>query len=57
MPRYAIEYTGFFYLDVDSEYDAAANASDILSTALPYRFHDGDWEIVTIELDNDNAVA
>ena len=57
MPRYAIEYTGFFYLDVDSEYDAAANASDILSTALPYKFHDGDWEIVNIELDNDYATA
>ena len=57
MRKYAIGYEGFFYVDADSEYDAAASASDILSTALPYRFYEGDWEIVTIELDNDNVFA
>lgn len=54
MSRYAIEYAGYLYVDVDTEYDASANGSNILSTALPYGFHDGDWEIVNIELDNDN---
>lgn len=57
MSRYAIGYEGYLYVDVDSEYNAAASGSDILSTALPYGFHDGDWEIVTIELDNDNVPA
>ena len=55
MTRYAIEYAGYLYVDVDTEYDASANGSDILSTALPYGFHDGDWEIVNVELDNDNV--
>lgn len=55
MPRYAVEYEGYLYVDVDTEYDASANGSDILSAALPYGFHDGNWMIVNVELDNDNV--
>ena len=49
MPRYAIDFSAWIYVTEDNRDTAFHKASDIISDALPYNFHDGDWEITTIE--------
>lgn len=49
MPRYAIDFSAWIYVTEDNKETALQKASDIISDALPYNFHDGDWEITSIE--------
>jgi len=51
--RYAIDFQGFIYVESDNIQDARQAGSDILSAALPYQFHDGNWEIIGVEAKDD----
>ena len=49
MTRFAVDYSGWMYVDAKDEQDAMSKVSWILSSALPYDFNGGDWEIVHVE--------
>lgn len=49
MYKYAVDYSGWIYVEASSAEEAMQAASNILSAAMPYEFHDGDWEIVDCE--------
>lgn len=53
MPRYAIDFQGYIYVDSEDEDSARQMGSDILSAALFFQFQDGEWEILNVEEDAD----
>jgi hypothetical protein len=55
MTRYSVDYEGWICVDADNPEEAMQKASDILSKALPYQFHGGDWELTNTEEDEDES--
>ena len=55
MPRFAIDFDAWIYVEAPNQVAAFQKASDIISDALPYNFHGGDWEIVSIEESEDEG--
>jgi len=53
--RYSVEYEGWICVDADSHQEAMNKASEILSEALPYQFHGGDWELTNTQEDKDES--
>lgn len=50
MAKYAVDFSGWIYVDAENDGAAINAASEILSVALPYEFHGGDWEIENVEV-------